>query len=186
MLAFSSCLAGGALKQASQPWFALHPGDLQCCAWQASAEPGQLLGLQWQWCRGYLCISTADQALPSAVGCLPTLATIPIFWGLYRTLSDVANAGLLTEGFYWIPSLSGPTSLAAQRAGQCLFLCPIPLPKTKNIGAAWSCVFPQSAMPTFLQCCAPIIREEGCKTMECMMPGHACMSVQIMLQALIV
>ena len=50
-------------------------------------------------------------------GCLPTLATIPIFWGLYRTLSNVASAGLLTEGFYWIPSLSGPTSLAAQRAG---------------------------------------------------------------------
>ena len=50
-------------------------------------------------------------------GCLPTLATIPIFWGLYRTLSNVATAGLLTEGFYWIPSLSGPTSLAAQRAG---------------------------------------------------------------------
>ncbi|EIE25751.1 hypothetical protein COCSUDRAFT_12888 [Coccomyxa subellipsoidea C-169] len=52
-----------------------------------------------------------------AAGCLPTLATIPIFWGLYRTLSNVASAGLLTEGFYWIPSLSGPTSLAAQRAG---------------------------------------------------------------------
>ncbi|KAK9915966.1 hypothetical protein WJX75_006672 [Coccomyxa subellipsoidea] len=52
-----------------------------------------------------------------AAGCLPTLATIPIFWGLYRTLSNVATAGLLTEGFYWIPSLSGPTSLAAQRAG---------------------------------------------------------------------
>ena len=50
-------------------------------------------------------------------GCLPTLATIPIFWGLYRTLSNVANQGLLTEGFYWIPSLSGPTSLSAQRAG---------------------------------------------------------------------
>ncbi len=50
-------------------------------------------------------------------GCLPTLATIPIFWGLYRTLSNVSQAGLLTEGFYWIPSLSGPASLADQRAG---------------------------------------------------------------------
>lgn len=53
----------------------------------------------------------------SCAGCLPTLATIPIFWGLYRTLSNVSNAGLLTEGFYWIPSLSGPASLAEQKAG---------------------------------------------------------------------
>ena len=53
-----------------------------------------------------------------SAGCLPTLATIPIFWGLYRSLSNAAGAGLLTEGFYWIPSLSGPTSLAAQRAGR--------------------------------------------------------------------
>lgn len=52
-----------------------------------------------------------------SAGCLPTLATIPIFWGLYRTLSNVSQAGLLTEGFYWIPSLSGPASLAEQRAG---------------------------------------------------------------------
>ncbi|CAK0779373.1 hypothetical protein CVIRNUC_004757 [Coccomyxa viridis] len=52
-----------------------------------------------------------------AAGCLPTLATIPVFWGLYRTLSNVSQAGLLTEGFYWIPSLSGPASLADQRAG---------------------------------------------------------------------
>jgi hypothetical protein len=51
-------------------------------------------------------------------GCLPTLATIPIFWGLYRTLSNVSQAGLLTEGFYWIPSLSGPASLADQQAGE--------------------------------------------------------------------
>ena len=54
----------------------------------------------------------------SFAGCLPTLATIPIFWGLYRTLSNVSQAGLLTEGFYWIPSLSGPASLADQRAGK--------------------------------------------------------------------
>ncbi|GFH10511.1 uncharacterized protein HaLaN_05837 [Haematococcus lacustris] len=46
-------------------------------------------------------------------GCLPTLATIPIFIGLYRSLTNVANAGLLEDqGFYWIPSLAGPTDLA--------------------------------------------------------------------------
>lgn len=48
-------------------------------------------------------------------GCFPTLATIPIFWGLFRSLTDAASSGTLSEGFYFIPSLSGPVS-AAQRA----------------------------------------------------------------------
>lgn len=56
-------------------------------------------------------------------GCGPTLATIPIFWGLYRTLSNVASDGLLTEGFYWIPSLSGPVTVAQQRQGDLSSLC---------------------------------------------------------------
>ncbi|PHU02942.1 hypothetical protein BC332_28193 [Capsicum chinense] len=50
-------------------------------------------------------------------GCLPTLATIPIWIGLYRALSNVANEGLLTEGFFWIPSLAGPTTIAARQTG---------------------------------------------------------------------
>jgi len=51
-------------------------------------------------------------------GCLPSLATIPIFIGLYRSLSKVAQDGTLEgQGFYWIPSLAGPTSVAAQKAG---------------------------------------------------------------------
>ncbi len=33
-----------------------------------------------------------------------------------RALSNVAEEGLLTEGFFWIPSLGGPTTLAAQKA----------------------------------------------------------------------
>lgn len=44
-------------------------------------------------------------------GCLPTLVTIPIFIGLYRALGNVANEGLLSDGFFWIPSLAGPTKL---------------------------------------------------------------------------
>ncbi|KAI8474487.1 MAG: 60Kd inner membrane protein-domain-containing protein [Monoraphidium minutum] len=48
-------------------------------------------------------------------GCLPTIATIPVFIGLYRSLSQVAEEGLLeSEGFYWIPNLAGPTSIAAR------------------------------------------------------------------------
>lgn len=51
-------------------------------------------------------------------GCLPTIATIPIFWGLFRTLSNVTNEGRLTEGFYWLPSLAGPASLADRSSGE--------------------------------------------------------------------
>lgn len=50
-------------------------------------------------------------------GCLPTLATIPVWIGLYRALSNVANEGLLTEGFFWIPSLAGPTTILARQSG---------------------------------------------------------------------
>ncbi|KAK4779635.1 hypothetical protein SAY87_015741 [Trapa incisa] len=50
-------------------------------------------------------------------GCLPTLVTIPVWIGLYRALSNVADEGLLTEGFFWIPSLSGPTTIAARQNG---------------------------------------------------------------------
>ncbi|XP_044491431.1 ALBINO3-like protein 1, chloroplastic isoform X1 [Mangifera indica] len=50
-------------------------------------------------------------------GCLPTLATIPVWIGLYRALSNVADEGLLTEGFFWIPSLAGPTAIAARQSG---------------------------------------------------------------------
>ncbi|QDZ22973.1 membrane protein insertase [Chloropicon primus] len=51
-------------------------------------------------------------------GCLPTFASIPIFLGLYYSLGNVANEGLLeNEGFFWIPSLAGPTSLALRKSG---------------------------------------------------------------------
>ncbi|CAI5960625.1 unnamed protein product, partial [Closterium sp. NIES-64] len=73
--------------------------------------------------------------------CLPTLATLPVFIGLYQALSNVAKEGVfimkfldahggllldpfpcrphgvLTEGFFWIPSLAGPTSIAARDSG---------------------------------------------------------------------
>ncbi|KAL3141771.1 hypothetical protein ABBQ32_004449 [Trebouxia sp. C0010 RCD-2024] len=50
-------------------------------------------------------------------GCLPTLATLPVWIGLYRALSNVADEGLLTEGWFWIPSLAGPSSLASRASG---------------------------------------------------------------------
>ena len=35
---------------------------------------------------------------------------------LPRALSNVADEGLLKEGFFWIPSLAGPTTLALQKS----------------------------------------------------------------------
>lgn len=50
-------------------------------------------------------------------GILPTLATLPVWIGLYRALTNVAKEGLLTEGFFWIPSLAGPSTLADRDSG---------------------------------------------------------------------
>lgn len=36
---------------------------------------------------------------------------------MYQALSNVANEGLFTEGFFWIPSLGGPTTIAARQSG---------------------------------------------------------------------
>lgn len=45
-------------------------------------------------------------------GCLPTLFTLPIFWGLYRALLDASSdtSGLFNQSFYFIPDLAGPTT----------------------------------------------------------------------------
>ena len=50
-------------------------------------------------------------------GCLPALVSLPVWIGLYRGLTNAADEGLLTDGFFWIPSLAGPTSIAARQAG---------------------------------------------------------------------
>ncbi|XP_045812957.1 ALBINO3-like protein 1, chloroplastic [Trifolium pratense] len=53
-------------------------------------------------------------------GCLPVLLTTPVWIGLYRAFSNVADEGLLSEGFFWIPSLSGPTTTAARQSGSAI------------------------------------------------------------------
>uniref|UniRef100_A0A7S3YQV7 Membrane insertase YidC/Oxa/ALB C-terminal domain-containing protein n=1 Tax=Lotharella globosa TaxID=91324 RepID=A0A7S3YQV7_9EUKA len=48
----------------------------------------------------------------------PTLATIPIFLGLFYSLRNVASQGLLDDqGFFFIPTLGGPTTFADRQAG---------------------------------------------------------------------
>lgn len=43
-------------------------------------------------------------------GCLPMLVQMPIWFALYQSLRQLSREGLLNEGFFWIPSLSGPVS----------------------------------------------------------------------------
>jgi len=57
---------------------------------------------------------------PSA-GLFPSLATIPIILGLFYTLRNVAGEGLLDDqGFFFIPTLGGPTTFADRQAGSGL------------------------------------------------------------------
>eukprot|EP00798_Chlamydomonas_sp_ICE-L_P016600 gene16600-22840_t len=58
-----------------------------------------------------------DAGVNPLAGCLPTLATIPVFIGLYKSLSNAAADGLLDVDFFWIPNLAGPTSIASRDAG---------------------------------------------------------------------
>lgn len=53
-------------------------------------------------------------------GCLPTLATLPVFIGLYRSITRAADQGALSDGFYFIPSLAGPTTISERQAGMGL------------------------------------------------------------------
>jgi len=48
-------------------------------------------------------------------GCLPSLAQIPVFLGVYYSVTSIAKAEIFTEGFLWIPNLSGP--IADRREG---------------------------------------------------------------------
>jgi YidC/Oxa1 family membrane protein insertase len=41
-------------------------------------------------------------------GCLPMLVQLPIWFALYRALFQLAQQGVLNEGFFWVPSLAGP------------------------------------------------------------------------------
>ena len=52
----------------------------------------------------------ADNQVNPLAGCLPSLAQIPIFIGLYRSLLALAKDDKITEPFLWIPSLEGPSA----------------------------------------------------------------------------
>ena len=53
-------------------------------------------------------IYQANDVNPLA-GCLPSLAQIPIFIGLYRAVLNLAKEDKLNEPFLFLPNLEGPT-----------------------------------------------------------------------------
>lgn len=63
-------------------------------------------------------------------GCLPSLAQIPIFIGLYRSVLNLAKEDKLTESFLWLPSLEGPVSDYTQGIAW--------LTGNEELGFAWS------------------------------------------------
>ncbi|HRV90869.1 MAG TPA: membrane protein insertase YidC [Anaerolineae bacterium] len=74
-------------------------------------------------------------------GCLPMLVQMPIWIALYRALIQLSSQGLLTEGFFWIPSLSGPVS---SWGGGLDWLWPLP----PSIG--WPSALAYLVMPVLL------------------------------------
>ena len=56
-------------------------------------------------------------------GCLPSLAQIPVFLGVYYSVTSIAKAQIFQEGFLWIPNLSGPIAdrCAARRRRRAIF-----------------------------------------------------------------
>uniref|UniRef100_A0A7S2GSG5 Membrane insertase YidC/Oxa/ALB C-terminal domain-containing protein n=1 Tax=Helicotheca tamesis TaxID=374047 RepID=A0A7S2GSG5_9STRA len=53
-------------------------------------------------------------------GCLVSLAQLPIFLGLYRSVTLLAKDGQLQEPFLWIPSLEGPVTAPTYRGMEWL------------------------------------------------------------------
>jgi len=51
-----------------------------------------------------------DAAQNPLAGCITSFAQIPIFLGLYRSVTRLAAEGRLDEPFLWIPTLQGPVS----------------------------------------------------------------------------
>jgi YidC/Oxa1 family membrane protein insertase len=58
-----------------------------------------------------------DNDVNPLAGCLPSLAQIPIFIGLYRAVLGLAKVDALDEPFLWLPNLEGPTYGADPASG---------------------------------------------------------------------
>ena len=89
-------------------------------------------------------------------GCLPTFATLPVFIGLYRALSNASVEGLLKDGFYWIPSLGGPQRLKCETTAMDFRGCSLSwTARRRLVGTThcltWSCRFCWSFLKRYLK-----------------------------------
>jgi YidC/Oxa1 family membrane protein insertase len=48
-----------------------------------------------------------DAGVNPLAGCLPSIIQLPVFWGLYRALTNAAADNDFNEPFFFIPNLSG-------------------------------------------------------------------------------
>ena len=62
-----------------------------------------------------------DSGQNPLAGCVVSLAQLPIFLGLYRSVTALAKDGAIDEPFLWIPSLQGPVSPPDYRGMDWLF-----------------------------------------------------------------
>lgn len=83
-------------------------------------------------------------------GCVPTLLTLPVFWGLYRALINGSLDGAFAEPFFVVPSLAGPTyDSFAGNSGGISWLWPLdPVTQAPPIG--WPAAQAYLVLPTLL------------------------------------
>lgn len=80
-------------------------------------------------------------------GCITSFAQIPIFLGLYRSVTRLAAEGRLDEPFLWIPTLEGPVSAANNYRGM-EWLTEGWVDGTPSMG--WEATLPFLVMPVIL------------------------------------
>lgn len=82
-------------------------------------------------------------------GCLPSLAQIPLFIALYRSVLNLALNNKIDQSFFWIPSLEGPTFAEGRGLGWLL--------GNEEFGLSWvDGVPPLGWETTALYCVVPI------------------------------
>jgi YidC/Oxa1 family membrane protein insertase len=83
-------------------------------------------------------------------GCVPTLLTLPVFWGLYRALINGSLDGAFAEPFFVVPSLAGPTyDIFAGNSGGISWLWPLD-PATHAPPIGWPSAQAYLVLPTLL------------------------------------
>jgi len=72
-----------------------------------------------------------EKGISPLAGCFPMLIQMPVWIALYWSLIQLSNDGVMSEGFFWIPSLAGPVDYYSGGLGWLW-----PLPPSIGWGAA--------------------------------------------------